>query len=55
MCLHQTENEKLLHSEGNETAIFGNNTSDKELISKICKELIQLNMQKNKLKNEQST
>ena len=55
MCLHQTENEKLLLSEGNETAIFGDNTSDKELISKIRKELIQLNMQKNKLKNEQST
>ena len=40
MCLHQTENEKLLHSEGNEPAIFGNNTSDKELIPKIYEVLI---------------
>ena len=51
MGLHQTK--KLLHSKGNyhqkrppnecET-IFANDMSDKELVSKIHKELIQLNI-----------
>ena len=49
MGLHQTQ--KLLHSIGNyqqnEGKIFSNNISDKELISKMYEELIQMNNKKN--------